>query len=665
MKLVRWVVVLLCLPTLAQAAGAGDIAEVSLDDLLAVEVTSTSKVARSLRDAPGVVTLVSRDDIQISGARDLMDVLRLVPGFEFGVDVQGVVGLGFRGVWGHEGKILLLVDGLEMNERSYGTLQLGNHFNVDSIERVEVIRGPGSVIHGGVAELAVINVITRRAKDLHGTTATARYGQMERTYGRRTLAISSGHVLDAERNITVDAHLFFGQGNRSDQVYTDIFGDSYRMTNSQAIAPAQVNVSATAQDLTLRFFYDRYTSTSRDGYDEVLPEAFTYRFVSYKADARYDWHLLENLTVTPYLTFSQQDPWNATDAATVGTLFYYDTTISRYKGGVGAVWQALNWLNVSVGVEAYRDTAVNNISAQQEGSAAQVTFSDVAGYAEGLARTPYVDVSLGARYEYHSQFGGSFVPRLALTKTWDALHVKALASQAFRAPSFENLISQPDIQPERTTAFELEAGYKLTQSLFVVANVFDTTVKRPIVYFYDEATDTEGYLNGRRLGTSGGELVVQYKKGKGQVGLSYAYYVPRAFLFGAPKNGGADYAVATDNSALVGFAPHKAAAALRYEVAPNVKASLTANFLSGRYAYTSLDSDATPVIKKLAPIALVDVFLSYDNLGFPGLSAGLGVFNLLHNRSQVYIQPYNSYHAPLPMGSREVVARLQYSVDFL
>lgn len=78
-----------------------------------------------------------------------MQVLQLIPGFDFGVDVEGIVGIGVRGNWAHEGKVLMLWDGLEMNEDLYSTLQFGGHYPVGQIKRIEIIRGPGSAIYGG------------------------------------------------------------------------------------------------------------------------------------------------------------------------------------------------------------------------------------------------------------------------------------------------------------------------------------------------------------------------------------------------------------------------------------------------------------------------------------------------------------------------------------
>lgn len=82
----------------ASAASAGrDVKDLSLEDLLDQPVEVTTRTARKARQAPGVV--LTREEILATGARDLLEVLQLVPGFSFHADVEGVVGVGFRGLW--------------------------------------------------------------------------------------------------------------------------------------------------------------------------------------------------------------------------------------------------------------------------------------------------------------------------------------------------------------------------------------------------------------------------------------------------------------------------------------------------------------------------------------------------------------------------------------
>src|SRR5438132_227171 len=87
--------------------GPRDVKDFSLEELLDQPIAVTTLKPRRAREAPGVVWVLTREEILATGARDLLEVLQLVPGFTFHADVEGVVGIGFRGLWGHEGRVLL------------------------------------------------------------------------------------------------------------------------------------------------------------------------------------------------------------------------------------------------------------------------------------------------------------------------------------------------------------------------------------------------------------------------------------------------------------------------------------------------------------------------------------------------------------------------------
>jgi outer membrane receptor protein involved in Fe transport len=112
-----------------------------------------------------------------------------------------------------EGRFDLMIDGKEMNELLFSTLQLGNEFPVELIERVEVVRGPGSVIYGGSAELSVVNVITRGLQGATDATAHLVYGQMPGAhsfssgYARRRVTVSGRYIVDAVPGLSTFASL--------------------------------------------------------------------------------------------------------------------------------------------------------------------------------------------------------------------------------------------------------------------------------------------------------------------------------------------------------------------------------------------------------------------------------------------------------------------------
>ncbi len=187
-----------------------------------------------------MVTVVSNEEIKESGARDLVDVLQLVPGVFMGVDTYGVVGAGFRGLWGFEGKILLLIDGHEMNELLYSTVSFGHECPVELIERVEVPRGPGSVVSGGFAELAVINVVTRGLEGSTDALISGQYGQFTdgkaadganagTTYARRGGVVSARYVFESAPGVSAFLSAGLGQGQRSVRPYVDLDGNSQTM----------------------------------------------------------------------------------------------------------------------------------------------------------------------------------------------------------------------------------------------------------------------------------------------------------------------------------------------------------------------------------------------------------------------------------------------------
>ena len=77
-----------------------------------------------------------------------------------------------------------------MQEQSYASYQFGNRVGVDQIQRIEIIRGPGSSLYGGNAELGVINIITRSAQNLQGIELTGNMGLMENSMGRTTGSVN-------------------------------------------------------------------------------------------------------------------------------------------------------------------------------------------------------------------------------------------------------------------------------------------------------------------------------------------------------------------------------------------------------------------------------------------------------------------------------------------
>jgi len=166
-------------------AAHSNITALSLEELLAVEITSVSKKAEKASDAAAAVFVVNQEDIKRSGATTIPEVLRMVPGLQVArIDANkwAVSSRGFNGF--SSNKLLVLMDGRTMyNPLFSGVLWDTQDTMLDDIERIEVIRGPGASLWGANAVNGVINVISKHSADTQGGLLTAGTGTEENGFG--------------------------------------------------------------------------------------------------------------------------------------------------------------------------------------------------------------------------------------------------------------------------------------------------------------------------------------------------------------------------------------------------------------------------------------------------------------------------------------------------
>jgi iron complex outermembrane recepter protein len=169
------------------------VANLSLEDLMSMEVTSASRKSQSLAYTAAAVFVISQEDLRRSGVTTIPDALRMVPGVTVAkIDSSkwAVTARGFNGRFAR--KLLVLIDGRCI----YSPLFSGVFWDVqdtvlEDIERIEVIRGPGATIWGANAVNGVINIITKKATDTTGGLLSAKVG----TYERGTAAARYGATL--------------------------------------------------------------------------------------------------------------------------------------------------------------------------------------------------------------------------------------------------------------------------------------------------------------------------------------------------------------------------------------------------------------------------------------------------------------------------------------
>jgi iron complex outermembrane recepter protein len=171
----------------ADAVQAPDLTQKSIEDLMSIEVTSVSKKEEKTSQTSAAVFVISREDISRSGALNIPDLLRMVPGLDVAQIDAGKWAISARGFNGqYSNKLLVLVDGRTVYSPIFGGVFWDSqNVPLDSIERIEVIRGPGAAVWGSNAVNGVINIITLRANDTQGGHLAA--GEGNATTGPETI----------------------------------------------------------------------------------------------------------------------------------------------------------------------------------------------------------------------------------------------------------------------------------------------------------------------------------------------------------------------------------------------------------------------------------------------------------------------------------------------
>ena len=173
------------LPTPAQISTPRDLTQYSLEDLMNVQVTSVSKREQKLSKTGAAIYVINQEDIRQSGATNIPDLLRMVPGLhvaQINAHTWAISVRGFTDKYGD--KVLVMIDGRSV----YSPLSSGVNWDqqdvpLEDIDRIEVIRGPGGTVWGANAVNGVINIITKNSKATPGGLITAGAGSQEAVQG--------------------------------------------------------------------------------------------------------------------------------------------------------------------------------------------------------------------------------------------------------------------------------------------------------------------------------------------------------------------------------------------------------------------------------------------------------------------------------------------------
>lgn len=517
-------------------------------------VTTATKTRESLRKSGATVTVLTADDIQQMGARDLMDALKHVPGFGINRFNMGTSSVEVRGVkTDFSEKVLFLINGHPVNNNlvNGGALSSYNRFPVKDIRVVEIVRGPGSALYGANAFVAVVNIITKQAEDVGGVALTAAAGSFE----TNQLDLQYGGKV-GEVNLAVDANLFHSDGWKG-EVEADALGQTGTTDYWQKRYDLGFNANFKSFGIQGRYVqreaggYLGANNTLNDGSEQAYREYFLE--VSHLSALSGEAVLASKLY---FDHFEFDNKWEVLPPGffdgmnTLVDGLYLRSPIEHDKTGVEfqVTWNWLERHKMVTGI-AFEHQAQYNVELwSNNGDGPLVNVSDVNnwnGSHNRNVRAFYIQdiwdpndairFIVGGRYDDYSDFGDTFNPRASIS--WDlSEQYQAIATygSAFRAPTFGELyninnpflVGNENVQPEEIETVELGLNAWISKRSQAKATLFHNNIK-DIIGARPQPSTAAYSDNIGELTVNGIELEYSHRLQNGSnLSLNYTYQNP-------------------------------------------------------------------------------------------------------------------------------------------
>ena len=502
--------------------------DLSLENLMDVRVTTASKKSQTLSESPAAVFVVDSADIHRFGYRTLADALRSIVGIyvssDRSFDYIGVRGYSCFGDF--NGRVLLLIDGHRVNDPIFDAAPIGQDCPVDmeDVDRIEVVKGPGSSLWGTNALLATVNIITRTGLDAGSVRLAADGEKYQAQYadsfssGLNVVFSATGLRSDGEKRIYFpefdSPETNNGVAENADGLRASRgrFAASYGGLKFSYIQGRRKKVLPTASFGTIfndpgTFIDESRTQTElsyeRSGGPSGRHGLFARVFsdgYSYLGDYAYDY--------PPRVINRDNDDarwWG-------GEIRLSDAISSNLSLTYGADYQRAGRLVMSnYDVDPYQDYYLMSTTETTRSVYAQATYQP----------SSTVDITVGTRRDKYSSFGNTWSPRAALVYSPSAdMSIKALYGSAFRAPNSYELSwgdpSLPPTQPEKMRTQELVWEKRVGSDSRLVASLFGLQINDIIT---DVESDSGRYIaNHGSARTSGFELQYETRSRRGMIG---------------------------------------------------------------------------------------------------------------------------------------------------
>ena len=546
-----------------------DLFELSLEELMQIEVFTASKTSQSIENAPAIISVITEQDIKQQGFKNLGEALQSIAGVFVSTDhvTHNVSVRGINGGRNASSRTLkIMIDGQSIDFRSTSESFIGSELiPLSMVERIEIIKGPASTLYGANAFLGVINVITKKAEDENSTffvyenglnstghfefSTFQSYGDINFSLGFSTEKVDRGglylqhstDILKERVNKEYDAYQPFLQKTKHD------------------ISEPIVLYSKLDWETSLGKFstYSYYQALNNDGrfYDKnpVLNETkiniANYFIKEIYQNSFFD----ENLNLNISSTYAKGKVLDD------DIIDYHPSTSDGFKikrdMGYESIdlsgeinYTFLDNFNVLLGADYTYDehdllsyskiNKIDNQVSKKVETIGETNFNNMGVFFQGMWDiSEKGSLTAGLRYDEHSVYGNDFNYRFAgIYHLTEKLYTKALYGTSFRAPTpdqlfspnppynFSNgIIGNENLKPEEAETYEILLGIKPTENMDIQFTGFMNNIENVIVIQSNAGMSSP--VNQNSIQSIGGEMAFNWKweKLSGNINLSYQH----------------------------------------------------------------------------------------------------------------------------------------------
>lgn len=529
-------------------------------DQVVVTGTRTEKI---LKDTPVTTQVIRGETITESGSSDMSEILSELTGVaisenpRFGSQVQLQ---GFD-----SNRILLLVDGQKIIGRLNGQLDI-SQFSTSEIERVEIVKGATSTIYGSEAMAGVINIITRKGGKLSNGSIDLRGGSYGKFNGVATYSVP---FFGWTPKFTAGYRKYNGYDLDTKKPAQD--GRAYEKFNGDLHVDGQITPG-----LNLNFKGSYFQEEQRRDLNEFFTEKSTNDRISYRLQIVND-----SLISTGFKAGVEYSAFNHQYGEVVRSSGYYKKGDHTEDGLIRAdvlLNRKYKTHFFDLGY-SYENESIE--SGRIDGNKRESDLHNVF-FQDELLLSPSFSFLFGARYDFHSIYGGHFSPKASLMiSPTDNQRIRLSYGHGFRAPSFKELFltlfvsdvnliitGNPDLATEKSNAFNLDYevwnnDYYHSRINFFLNNVFDLISDIRIDTGENSLNYT--YTNFGEVKTWGAEWDMSYFPYDWlELSMGYSYLDSHVKETGQP---------------LSGKAKHQAHAALMVDLPYGIKANIRTQYM--------------------------------------------------------------------------------------